>query len=69
MVNGLQHTPLALTWSDGRSDMPGPFNRLNMSSPSTYMFYPDRTFKSALAASSQPLSLWCYKAVSEGQLR
>ena len=37
-------------WSD-------PINRLVMSSPSNYIFYPDRTFKSALAASSQPLSV------------
>ena len=33
------------------------------------MFYPDRTFKSALAASSQPISVGWLKAVAEGQLR
>ena len=36
---------------------PDPINRLVMSSPSTYIFYPDRTFKSAHAASSQSLSV------------
>ena len=65
---GLQHTTLALTWSDRRSDW------LVMSSPSTYIFYPDRTFccffysKTVPAASSQPLSVSCLKAVAEGQL-
>ena len=48
---------------------PDPINRLVMSSPSTYIFYPDRTFKSAFAASSKPLSVRCLKAVTEGQLR
>ena len=38
---------------------PDPINRLVMSSPSIYIFYPDRTFKSALAASSQPFSVSC----------
>ena len=38
---------------------PDPINQLVMSSPSIYIFYPDRTFKSALAASSQPLSVSC----------
>ena len=33
------------------------------------MFYPDRTFKSALVASSQPLSVKGKKIVVEGQLR
>ena len=36
---------------------PDPINRLVMSSTSTYIFYPDRTLKSALVASSQPLSV------------
>ena len=56
-VNGLQHTTLALTWSDSRSDRPDPMNRLVMSSPSTYMFYPDRTFKSTLQQIPNPYLL------------
>ena len=36
---------------------PDPINRLVMSSPSTYISYPDRIFKSALAASSNPYLL------------
>ena len=59
VVNVLQHTTLALTWSDRQSDRPDPINRLVMSSPSTYIFYRDPTFKSALTASSQTLSLTC----------
>ena len=54
--------------SDGKSDRPNPINRLVMSSPSTYMFYPNCTFKSALAASFQPLSFRCEKVVAESQL-
>ena len=33
VVNVLQHTTLALTWSDGQSGRPEPINRLVMSSP------------------------------------
>ena len=33
------------------------------------MFYPNRTFKSEFEASSQPLSVWCKKAVDESHLR
>ena len=69
LVNGLQHTSLVLTWSDGQSDRPDPMNWQVMSSPSTYMFNPNCTFKSALAATSKPLSFKCYKAVAEGRLR
>ena len=67
-VNDLQHTTLALTWSDGWLDRLNLINQLVMSSPSTYMFYPNRTFKSALT-SYQPLSFRCQKAVAESQLR
>ena len=38
---------------------PDSINRLVMSSPSIYVFYPDHTFKYALAASSQLLSVSC----------
>ena len=53
VVNDLQHITLALTQSNGKSDRPNPINRLVMSSLRIYMFYPDLTFKSALAASSR----------------
>ena len=43
VVNDLQHTTLAFTCSGGRLDRPDPLNRLVMSSPSTNMFYFDRT--------------------------
>ena len=68
VVNGLQHITSALTWSDRRSDRPDPTNRMVMSSPNTNMFYPDCTFKSALAASSRPLSFRCKKVVAGVQL-
>ena len=67
VVNDLQHTTLALTWSDGRSDRPDPISRLFMSSPSTYVLS-QRSFKSALGANSQPLSVSCWKVMAEGQL-
>ena len=68
VVNGLQHTILALTLCDGRSNRPDPINRLVMLSPSTYMSYPACTFKSSLVANSQPLSVRCWKEVVEVQL-
>ena len=55
----LQYITLAFTGLDGRSDWPDPINRLVVSSFNIYMFYPDRTFQSALAASSLPLSFRC----------
>ena len=45
---------VALMELDGRSDTRDPTNRLVVSSPSTYIFYPDPTFQSVLAAKSQP---------------
>ena len=53
VISDLQHATLVLTWSEERSDRPDPINQLVMLSPSTYMFYPDYTFKSALVANSQ----------------
>ena len=38
MVNGLQHTNLALTWSDRQSDRPNPINWLVPTFPSSYIF-------------------------------
>ena len=68
-VNDLQHAILALTWSDGFSNRPNSIIWLVMSSPITYIFYPDHTFNSTLAASCQPLLIRSYKTVPESQLR
>ena len=43
---------LTLTGLDEQSDRPDPINRSVGSSSSTYIFYPDSTFKSAFAENS-----------------
>ena len=68
MINDLQHTTLALTWSDWRLDRLDPINRQVMSIPCTYV-YPDRTFKSALGSCSQRLSFKVLEGGGWGQLR
>ena len=64
MVKLLATHHFGLTRLDGRSDKPNLISQLVVSSPSTYMFYPDRTFPSTLAANSQPLSFRCLKELS-----
>ena len=50
VVNGLQQTTLAFTWSDGQSYRLNPINRLLPSCPGTYIiFFPERIFSSVYA--------------------
>ena len=49
MVNGLQHTTLALTWSNGWLDRPDSINQLVLSCPSTSLFSPECIIQPALA--------------------
>ena len=65
VVNDLQHTTLALTWSDGRSDRPDPINRLIPSCLIKHVYFLLNVLSNLLLRNNaQPFILWVLEGVS-----
>ena len=69
VVNGLQHTTLALTWSDVQSDRPNLISQLVWSCPSTYVYFLQNILSSLLSQNnSHPFILYVLEGRGWGSI-